>query len=393
MVDLFGEPLIEEKEEVVDEPEIVEIANQAQASSANEDEHAPAANRNLVGHDELIQQLDTAFQEGRFPHALLLTGPKGIGKATFAYRIARYLLAQESEREEGLQTSPSSSVFRAVLTGAHPDLFIAQPGFDDKKGIQKRSLDADTIRKIAPFMRLRSSRSNGWRVVIVDEAHTMTTQAQNGILKILEEPPKNAVLIIVSTTLGSLLPTIKSRVQHFPMTALNKQDMEYCITSQFDDVYETMHGDDVDILTHLAEGSPGQVLELLRSDGLKLFLNATELLNQYPNFSAEDIRSFSYDLMRNNKNNVSNFTLFSSYLLWILKVLLLEKSRQNGTAFTILLARNNFVKHLLSEDVQAEQIISIYDDISALLSKTERQYLDKENALIQIIQKLKTVGS
>ena len=154
-----------------------------------------------------------------------------------------------------------------------------------------------------------------------------------------------------------------------------------------------MHGDDVDILTHLAEGSPGQVLELLRSDGLKLFLNATELLNQYPNFSAEDIRSFSYDLMRNNKNNVSNFTLFSSYLLWILKVLLLEKSRQNGTAFTILLARNNFVKHLLSEDVQAEQIISIYDDISALLSKTERQYLDKENALIQIIQKLKTVGS
>ena len=216
-------------------------------------------------------------------------------------------------------------MFRAVLTGAHPDLFIAQPGFDDKKGIQKRSLDADTIRKIAPFMRLRSSRSNGWRVVIVDEAHTMTTQAQNGILKILEEPPKNAVLIIVSTTLGSLLPTIKSRVQHFPMTALNKQDMEYCITSQFDDVYETMHGDDVDILTHLAEGSPGQVLELLRSDGLKLFLNATELLNQYPNFSAEDIRSFSYDLMRNNKNNVSNFTLFSSYLLWILKVLLLEK--------------------------------------------------------------------
>jgi hypothetical protein len=125
-----------------------------------------------------------------------------------------------------LDVNPNDPVARRLASGGHADFFSTEKKFDEDKGVYKDTLEVAEIRKIAPFLRMTSSEG-GWRIVIADDADSMTRSAQNGILKILEEPPRNSLLILVAHRAGALIPTIRSRARFinflpFDSTALKE---------------------------------------------------------------------------------------------------------------------------------------------------------------------------
>src|SRR5438105_1801754 len=155
---------------------------------------APRANPDLLGHETAEEALRRLFRSGRMPHGLLLSGPRGIGKATLAFRLARFVLANGAEQASllaapanhdgrGLAIPPESGVFRRVASGGHADLLTVERAYDARRKRMRSEIVAEDAREIASFLHLTPAEG-GWRVVIVDGADEMNRSAANALLKI-----------------------------------------------------------------------------------------------------------------------------------------------------------------------------------------------------------------
>lgn len=240
----------------------------------------------LCGHDRQESLLLQYIREGRVPHAVIFAGPSGIGKASMAFRVVRYLLADERERSEGnsLCISADSPAFRQVASSGHPDLItIAKP--DDKNNIP-----VDEARKIAPFLRMTSSRG-GWRAAIVDDADTMNRNAQNALLKILEEPPEKTLLVLVAHRPGAIVPTIRSRCRVVNFSPLNTQDMREVVgrSRSFAELDARTQND----LIEISGGSPGRALSYLENGSLEVFENAMRIISAYPDIDWVEVHKLA----------------------------------------------------------------------------------------------------
>ncbi len=186
---------------------------------------APRANPDLVGHEGAERELRRLDEVDRLPHAILLSGPRGIGKATLAFRLARFLLASREERsgaaEDGLAINRESGAFRRVAAGGHADLLTIERAYDARRRRLRGEIVVEDAREITGFFRLTAAEE-GWRIVVVDGAEEMNRSAANALLKVLEEPPRRALLLLVSHSPGRLLPTIRSRCRRFPLAALER---------------------------------------------------------------------------------------------------------------------------------------------------------------------------
>jgi DNA polymerase-3 subunit delta' len=239
---------------------------------------APRENPHLIGHDAAERAVADALAGGRMHHAWLITGPEGIGKATLAFRFARRLLASgQSGTTGGLAMDPQHPVFRRVAAGTHADLMTVEREWDDKKKRMKKNIAADTVRGIPGFLHLTPAEG-GWRAVIVDGAEDMSIQSANALLKVLEEPPPRAVLMLVSAAPGRLLPTIRSRCRHLPMQKLPPDDLQRVLSLYLPGMPRQEQG----ALAELAEGAPGRALALAEQGGLAIASLVREVITADP---------------------------------------------------------------------------------------------------------------
>ncbi|TIX19989.1 DNA polymerase III subunit delta', partial [Mesorhizobium sp.] len=181
----------------------------------------------LIGHSQAAGMLTAAYRAGKLPHALIFSGPVGIGKATLAFHLAHHLLKHPdfAQAPESLATpDPASSLFRQIATGAHPGVLHLTRPLNDKTKSFKTVVTVDEIRKVNRFLSL-TSHDGSYRVVIVDPADDMNTNAANALLKNLEEPPARTLFILIVHAPGSLLPTIRSRCQVVRLTPLDAEDL------------------------------------------------------------------------------------------------------------------------------------------------------------------------
>ncbi|HEX3954559.1 MAG TPA: DNA polymerase III subunit delta' [Stellaceae bacterium] len=263
---------------------------------------APRANPDLVGHEAAETALRRLFDSGRLPHALLLCGPRGIGKATLAFRFARFVLANggapglDIGGDSGgvLNIAPESGVFRRVAAGGHADLLTVERAYDPRRRRMRSEIVVGDTREIASFLRLTAAEG-GWRVVIVDGADEMNRTAANALLKILEEPPQRALLLLVAHSPGRLLPTIRSRSRRFPMPALPPETVHQLLARYRPDLPEAQ----ATALTALSGGSIGRALELAAAGGVELYDAVLALLARDRGIDPAALHAFADRLAHN----------------------------------------------------------------------------------------------
>ncbi len=246
----------------------------------------------LSGHREAEQALLNAYRSGRIPHAWLIGGAQGIGKATLAYRMARFVLvhrdplASDVQHAETLWVDPSDPVARHVAAGAHGGLLTLERSLNDK-GVMRTVITVDETRETISFFG-STAAVEGWRVCIVDTVDELNPNAANALLKILEEPPRQSLFLLVSHAPARVLPTIQSRCRKLALRPLAVDDVIRA-AAQAANV-----GNDDPALSEAAEASEGSVaraLTLLGGDALQLQQRTAALLATLPRVDPRELHA------------------------------------------------------------------------------------------------------
>jgi len=381
-MDLFGESIDESKEGDVSE----DIPVHAFTEPEEIFDHPRRMNR-FNGHRAIEKRLLELYNVDRVPHGLVFAGIKGIGKATLAYRFARFLLAnglppdpnQDSlfgdaggDELTSMDLDVSSQTFSLVASGAHPDLFTVERAYDESKDRYKESVEVNELRKVSPFLRMTASEG-GWRIVIIDDADTMNRNAQNALLKILEEPPANTVLILVTHRLGALIPTILSRVQVMNFHPLS-QDI---IHEELGRLPGALNADDFAVITDLAQGSLGRALGYIEEGGVETLVKLLSILDQYPNVKWGDVHKLSEDLGRKGQERA--YAMFDESFQWIYEVLVRAKAR--GADIPVSALQLASLQQLVKKS-SLQDLVKTHENLHSLFEKTRYANLDKRQAVL-----------
>ena len=325
----------------------------------------PRSTDKLFGHEAIEQQLLSMLENKRFPHGLIFSGMEGLGKSVLAYRLARYLFSKDGAEDDtfnmfgdapepatSLYIPPTDPVFARVASGGNPDLLLIERPFDEKTGRFKGSVPVEEIRKIAPFMRKTSSIKGGWRVVIVDDADTMTRSSQNSLLKILEEPPEKSLLILIAHRAGALLPTIYSRCVHIPFAPLSDEVIRTALAGK-------CPSDKIPLIVNMSEGALGAAYEYADPQHADLISQTITLLNDGQKLKWADIQIFA-DFF-GNKGNDDGQRIFRETMLWV----------ASGVVRNKISGFDGFKSRPI------DRKLKIYDDLRAHFDKCMMGNLDK----------------
>lgn len=286
----------------------------------------PAGNPELLGHERAEAAILDAWTAGRMPHAWLIHGPAGIGKATLAYRVARFVLSERGGdegpalfaaaevRPTSLAVDPESPVSRLVASEGHPDLRVLRRGLTEKGDRLSNVISVKQVRAFEAKLHLKS-KEGGWRVAIIDEAERLNESAENALLKILEEPPPKTLILIVSNSLSGLLQTTRSRCRRLALSPLADAVVERLLRDAAPDAKAA----DSSLVVRIAEGSIGRALALQAAGGAGLYRKVAEVLASLPAVDGERIHALADDWARRQKEGETDrfATAMGLVGLWI----------------------------------------------------------------------------
>lgn len=264
----------------------------------------------LFGQNEAQSDFLTAYNSNRMHHAWMITGPKGIGKATLAWRIARFVLSENVDNtlpkthpSKTLEISKNHPISRRIDALGEPNLYLVRRTWDDKTKKIRQNITVDEIRKLKSFFNM-SSADGGWRVAIIDSADEMNSAAANALLKILEEPPEKVLLLLISHQSLRLLPTIRSRCRTLRCNTLLPDHLR----SSLDQAGFKLDSSATEI-SILANGSVGTSIELISNDGINLYNSIIQMVGQTPQMDRQTMESMADACSGKNAIEKYNMTL------------------------------------------------------------------------------------
>ena len=351
--------------------------------TAELDPLAPRRNPALVGHDLAEHALLQMAEGGRMPHAVILGGPRGIGKATLAFRFARWLLARPDPAEApglfgaalpttSLALDPGHPVARRISAGGHADLLTVERGWDPKRKKFRDEIVVDDVRAVSNFLRLTSAEG-GWRIVIVDSADEMNRNAANALLKVLEEPPKRALLLLVCHAPGRLLPTIRSRCRKLYLQPLAEDEVVTLMRQHRPGVSTT----DAASLSRLADGSIGRAIELQDAGGLDLYRGLLSRLGELPRLDIPALHRLA-DSMTGAEAEDSFRTLTELLIDFLAR---LVAGAAEGTPREILAGEAELLRRLGAE-TRLDRWIEVWENLRSLFGRADAINLDRKQVVL-----------
>lgn len=333
----------------------------------------PRLQHQLLGHNDVEQHLLQLYNARRFPHSLLVTGARGIGKATFAYRLARFLLTPQEAAgglfgdalpPESLRVGPEKETFKRIAAGSHSDL-LALEGDDIK---------IDQVRAVPAFLSMTPAESD-WRVVIIDSADAMNRNAANALLKTLEEPPARAVLILISHNPGSLLPTIRSRCRTVRLMPLHEKNFSTIISNILPEITsEQRHA-----LAVLSGGSAGDAIFFHEQDAVSLY---RDILEQVTGNETTGLHGFADRL--NRKEAAKQFETFGRLFM----ILQARMATLVNPAMQEVFSGEKETLAAIAAGKSADEWLELWDKSNQLLADTENLYLDKKQSVITLLRSI-----
>jgi len=341
---------------------------------------APKDNFYLIGHEKAEHLFLESFKKNALHHAWLISGIEGIGKATFAYKIARFLLevrGQDISSYTSLNISPQSATAAQISSGSHPNFKLIERGYieTDQKKIIKAIKDGeplddealqdlrkssvikvDEIREINAFLS-KKSFDGSWRVVLIDSIDELNVASANAILKILEEPPAKSILLLICHNPNHLLPTIRSRCAKLNLEPLSEQNVATLLRRYMTDLSQK----DVQILSHISQGSIGTAMKYALNNGLKTYKDIQSVLYEGKHFDL----SVALDLAKNANADENVWQLTLELILKCVSDLV--KSGEN------------------------ESLVGIYSEIIKISHDVVGVNMDKRQALMNIFNMITKV--
>jgi DNA polymerase III subunit delta' len=282
------------------------------AAKSSEEEAAesphPRATTALFGHAGTEAAFLAAYRGSRVPHAFLIVGPKGIGKATLAYRMARFVLAHPDpaaaavQKAKSLAIDANDPVTRRIAAQGLGDLLVLERT-PNEKGVLRQQIAVDDVRRTISFFG-STAGEGGWRIAIVDAVDELNRSSANALLKVLEEPPERALLLLVSHAAARVPPTLRSRCRVITLRPLAEPDVAAAVAA----ASGTAASDpQVRAAAAAAEGSVARALALLDDDALALRQQALALLDALPVLDANRLHALGDALAGTDPQPLASF--------------------------------------------------------------------------------------
>ena len=280
----------------------------------------PRAAPRLIGHKTAQGLIAGQLAGGRPHHGWLLTGPRGVGKATFAYAVAKAVLtgaafrkgAAITDEPDALSWPGDHPAATQVAQGAAASLFVYERRVDPKSGRLRAQIDVDQVREHGARFHLHTA-DGGWRVAIVDSVNELNPSSSNALLKLLEEPPSKSLFLIVNHSGDFVLPTIRSRCLSLPFGPLSEAELNDVIDQS------GQPSDDPALIHRLAAGSAGRALEMISADGPALYRELIALLTALPDRDDKRLHKLAIRLTRGRET--PEYAAFTGMLQdWLAKL-------------------------------------------------------------------------
>jgi DNA polymerase III subunit delta' len=327
----------------------------------------PAQTPVVIGHDSALKHVAKAYASGRMPHAWLITGIEGIGKATLAFHMAHYVLSGGENTLGKLNMQHPAS--RLVAAESHPDLFIVRRPTDEKTGIPKDIIPAEDARKIAPFLRMTASHG-GWRMAIIDEAHALNRFGQNAILKVIEEPPSRCLIVLTATTVGALLPTIKSRCCLLPLKRLDTLALRTVLARSG----LTLPEAGIERLIAVSGGSAGFALQIAETQALPLIEELLALLRGLPALDMTRVHALGDRIGR--KGESASFSVLEQFLTDTLR----QAARGKALGMS---------SEILPLSIPLDRSLRLWDNVRQIFAKGLEANLDHKLAFVNAMTEIR----
>ncbi|OQP88138.1 DNA polymerase III subunit delta' [Rhizobium rhizosphaerae] len=265
----------------------------------------PAQNPRLFGHRSAEQFLAESYRSGKGHHAILIEGPEGIGKATLAFRFAYHVLSHPDPALAPAMLAdpdPQSPVFRQIVSGASHNLLHLTRPVDEKTGREKSAITVEEVRRAGRFFSQTSGTGN-WRIVIVDPADDLNRNAANALLKILEEPPRRALFLVLTHAPGKLLPTIRSRCLPLALRPLSPEDLAAALSA----LGVALPQGRAEQVIAAADGSVAEALKLVNHGGLDILEAFAALLAKEDAAARKDMHRLADVLSGRDSETIFDF--------------------------------------------------------------------------------------
>jgi len=261
----------------------------------------PNLTTELIGHNAAESMFLDAYRSGRMHHAWLITGPAGIGKATFAFRAARYLLEHPDPSDPAmalhtdLSVGAGSRAAAKVAAGAHPNLLHLSRPYDEKNKRFKAEIPVDEVRRTQAFFGTTAAEE-GWRICIIDSADDLNKNAANALLKTLEEPTDKGLYLIVCHNPGRILPTIRSRCRTLGLRPLSWDDLNSSVRGLLETSDRAVSEEDLRVTLQASRGSVGKALTFLSSGGVAVATGFKAISDRFPAIDRSILHGFAQTL-------------------------------------------------------------------------------------------------